>query len=148
MSRTTRNLTPIVLAAVVAMLAGHAAFAGSGDVTTGQFLVAIAKEVNVSAGDPVTAEQALRSAGYTVPNLDLDERLTEGTVAAIANALGLHVTTQQPGAAFGSAQVSAFLDTFGRDLGVRADSQPGIRSADPATKGKKKGQHKSQCDPV
>jgi hypothetical protein len=148
MPRTRRTLTPIVLAAVAAILAGYAAFAGNGDATTGQFLVAIAKEASVNAGDPVTAAQALRSAGYALPNLDLDKQLTEGTVAAIANSLGLNVTTQQPGAAFGSAQVAAFVDTFGRDLGSRAGSQPGIKGTDPSTKGKKKGHNKSNSEPI
>ena len=151
MHRTTRTVTPIVLAAVAAILAGYAAFAGNGDMTTGQFVVAIAREVNVSAGDPVVALDALRSAGCHLPNLELDKPLTEGTVATIANSLGLHVTTQQPDAAFGAAQVAAFVDTFGRDLGARLGSRPDVNGTpgfDPKTKGKKKGHYKSRCEPI
>jgi hypothetical protein len=148
MPRTSRTLTSIMLAAMVALLALSAALAGNSDVTTGQFLVAIAKEANVGAADPVAAAEALRSAGYPLPKLDPDKPLTEGTVAVIANALGLRVTTQSPDAAFGSGQVAAFLGTFGRDLGSRAGSRPDIDGTDPSTKGKKKGHHKSSSEPL
>lgn len=148
MPRARRTLIPILLAAMVALLAGSAALAADGDVSTGQFVVAVAKEAGVSGADPAAAEKALRTAGYALPKLDLDKPLTEGIVVAIASALGLSVTTQHPDAAFGSTRVAAFLGRFGSELGHRAGSSPTINATDPSTKGKKKGHTKSNPEPL
>ncbi len=147
MQRIPRFCTSIVLAVVV-LTAGAVAFAATDNVTTGQFLVAVAKAHHLDAADPAAAAGALRAAGYALPEMRLDSTLTEGTVASVASALGLNVTTQKPQSLFTSAQVDAFIKSFGQELGSRQAPVPA--STDPLNKGKgkKKGLTKSRTEPL
>ncbi len=149
MHRIPRLLASILVAAVV-LTAGAVVFAATDSVTTGQFLVAVAKAQHLDASDPAVAAGSLRAAGYALPEARLDSTLTEGTVAAIATSLGLRVTTQNPRAAFTSSQVDAFLSSFGPELGNRQGASVTTNSTDPSTrgKGKKKGLTKSRTEPL
>jgi hypothetical protein len=149
MNRIPRLCVSILVAAVV-LTAGAAAFAATDNVTTGQFLVAVAKVHHLDAADPAAAAGSLRAAGYALPELRFDNTLTEGSVASIASALGLRVTTQNPQAIFTPSQVDAFLNSFGQELGNRAASDPTTTASDPLTKGKgkKKGLTKSRSEPL
>ncbi len=147
MQRIPKFLSPI-LVGVVVLTAGAVAFAAADNVTTGQFLVAVAKAHHLDATDPAAAAGALRAAGYALPEMRYDSTLTEGTVVSIASALGLKVTTQRPQAPFTSVQVDAFLKSFGQQLGVAPNAQPaGSPPFNPENKGKKKGHTKSRIEP-
>jgi len=149
MHRIPRLCVSILVGAVV-LTAGAAAFAANDNVTTGQFLVAVAKVHHLDAADPAAAAGSLRAAGYALPEMRFDSTLTEGSVASIASALGLKVTTQNPQAIFTPSQVDAFLNGFGQELGNRAGSAPTTAATDPMSKGKgkKKGHTKSRTEPM
>lgn len=83
------------------------------EMTVGEFLVEMARTGFLPADDPATAEQALRSAGIALPFIDPDKPLTEGDVAVIVTATGLHVSTVQPDASYTRGQVDSLLASFG-----------------------------------
>src|SRR5512139_1456893 len=87
-------------------------------VTVGDFLTQIAQAKQLPATSGSAALQALRGAGIALPALDVSATLTEGTVAQIASSLGLNVTTGNPSAPFSQSQMSAFVSTFGSEIGV------------------------------
>ncbi len=134
--------------AVCAILLAGTAWAATGDVTVGQFLVEIAKVKSLPASDSVTAEASLRAAGANLPRLDHAKVLTQADVAAISAGLGLRVTTSQPTAGFGSGDMDAYLTAFRGELGGTPNTPRNDPGTDPSTKGKKKGHNKSKCDPV
>lgn len=136
----------VVISAMPAMAA---------DYTVGQFLVEVAKVRNIAAVDPASAERGLRQAGVSLPALDLNRTLTEGTVAAIATAVGVPVSTSRPDAPFGEGQVDSFISTFGPSMnssGAQTDAaggNDGPPKEDPQPgKGKSKGFYKSPSEPV
>jgi hypothetical protein len=141
----------IVSIALLVLVLGLSAFAAS-DVTTGQFLIAVAKAKGLAATDAATAVDALRAAGYKVPRVALEQPLTEGAVTAVAVAIGLPVTTKSPDAPFASSQVDAFLAAFDEQIGARrgrnSTQDSDSSGVDPETKGKKKGHHKSSSEPT
>ena len=124
--------------------------------TVGEFYVELAKLQNRPAHDAATAEMSLRSAGMRLPNLGLDDPLTEGGVAAIAESAGIHVVSSHPAAPFDQGQVDTFIQCFGLDLSkdvppggggpvtpqktARPDPNPG--------KGKSKCHTNSPSDPL
>jgi hypothetical protein len=148
MPRIARVNLLVALLAVAALVAGTSAIAAPHDVTTGQFLVEIAKAQKLDAADPASASNSLRAAGFRVPDVQLEKPLTEGTVSSIATALGLRITTHNPDATFNNDQMDAFLKSFSRDLGIRT-GETSLTGADPLTKGKgkKKGLTKSRSEP-
>ena len=91
-------------------------FAGS--VTVGRFYVELAKAKNLVSGDAVAAENNLRSAGVVLPALPLQKNLTEGDMQSISTALGLKVTTMQPGSAISETQMGTYLASFGGQIKV------------------------------
>ena len=112
---------------LIVLLASAAAvspvFAGS--VTVGRFYVELAKAKNLVAGDAVAAENNLRSAGVVLPALPLQKSLTEGDMQSISTALGLRVTTEQPGSVISETQMSTYLASFGGQINVRNVQSPG-----------------------
>jgi len=147
MSRIVR-VNVFAFLALVALIAGNAAIAAPHDVTTGQFLMQIARAQSLEAGNPTTAAESLRATGVDLPAVDPKAPLTEGTVAQIANSLGLRVTTSNPNALFTQAQSDSFISTFGQIIKSPTVSPetmtPGF---DPKSKGKKKGLTKSRSNP-
>jgi hypothetical protein len=148
MNRVIR-IAVMVLVALAVMVPAYAA----GKVTVGDFLTQIAQVKNLSATDAATAAASLKAAGVNLPVLDMKADLNEGTVAQIAGALGLNVSTNNPDASFSATQVDAFVATFASEIGrpiagvgPKPTTLP-VPGFDPDTKGKKKGHHKSQCDP-
>ena len=149
MPRFAKVFATILFAVVVAILAGNA-FADGSEVTTGQFLVAVAKAHKLDVSDPANAADALRAAGYAIPKVVFDEPLTEGAVVSIAAALRFNLTTQTPDAAFTQTQMNVFLQSFGKEMATQGD--PGgisnSNGVDPETKGMKKGHDKSKSEPL
>jgi hypothetical protein len=140
---------------IAAAVVASAMPAMAADYTVGQFLVEVAKARNIVAVDPAAAERGLRQAGVSLPALDLNKSLTEGTVAAIATAVGVPVSTSRPDAPFNQGQVDSFITTFGPSLGSPSNSTDAAGGADgPAKedpqpgKGKSKGFNKSPSEPV
>ena len=107
-----KKLVIAVLFAVGAQVAPT--FADQG--TVGDFLMGIAESKSLRATDPTTAEATLRTSGYDLPQLDRTKPLTEGDVAAIANAVGLRVVSSNPSRSFGRLQVDRFLTSMGSEL--------------------------------
>lgn len=135
----------MALVALAVMVPAHAA----AKVTVGDFLTQIAHVKNLPAQDGATAAQSLRAAGVNLPAVDLTASLTEGTVAEIANSLGLSVTTSKPSAPFTQAQSDAFMSTFGQVIkSPTLNPEPMTPGFDPKSKGKKKGHTKSRSEPV
>jgi hypothetical protein len=148
MNRVIR-IALMALVALAVVVPAHAA----GKVTVGDFLTQIAQVKNLPATDAETAAASLKAAGVNLPVLDVKANLDEGTVAQIAGSLGLNVSTNNPGASFSASQVDAFVSTFASEIGrplpgTGAQPKSSVPSFDPETKGKKKGHHKSQCEPV
>ena len=115
-------------------------FAGS--VTVGRFYVELAKAKNLVAGDAVAAENNLRRAGVVLPALPLQKSLTEGDMQSISTALGLRVTTEQPGSVISETQMSTYLASFGGQIKVRNVESPG---SDPTLDSRnRKHKHKSK----
>ncbi len=151
------SLVAAVLA-VVAALAMAPAYAG-GKATVGDFLVRLAQAKHLGAATPQEALQALRSAGLDLPRLDLKAALTEGTVVAISNRLGIQVTTSNPDAELTQEQVDRYFAAFGDEVRLDnppdpdPDPDPEVHKPDHGTdplqkgKGKKKGL-RSPDDPV
>ena len=149
--KTPGRFGVIVLAAAMA-----AATAFAGDVTVGRFYTELAKSKNLGAENAVSAESNLRGAGFQLPRLALDKSLTEGDMTAIANTLGIRVTTTRPTLAVGESQLNSFVTQFGSQTGgqsVRGGSSfetNGVEG-DPGNsgngKGKKKGHNKSTSEP-
>lgn len=141
---------------IAAAVVASAMPAMAADYTVGQFLVEVAKAKNIVAVDPVSAERGLRQAGVSLPALDLNRSLTEGSVAAIATAVGVPVSTSRPDAPFNQGQVDSFITTFGSSMGSSGSSNQtdaagtdGTTKEDPQPgKGKSKGFNKSPSEPV
>jgi hypothetical protein len=130
------------------------------DVTVGRFYVEIARTKRLAANDAASAESTLRSAGYALPSLALDKGLTEGDMTSISKALGVAVTTRQPSHPISESQMSMFLAGFGSQLGAPAGGASQVQgtanvpvsdqfgNSPGKGKGKKKGHHKSDPDPI
>ena len=139
----------MALVALAVMVPAHAA----GNVTVGGFLTQIAHVQNLQATDGAAAAASFRAAGISLPSLDLNAPLTEGTVAQVAGSLGLTVTTSNPQAPFSQTQVDAFVSSFGGQFGKFAVGgtttvSPMAPTFDPKSKGKKKGHTKSRSEPI
>lgn len=135
----------MALVALAVMVPAHAA----AKVTVGDFLTQIAHVKNLPAQDGATAEASLRGAGVDLPAVDLTAPLTEGTVAKIANSLGLTVTTSNPAAQFTQAQSDSFVSTFGSLIKTPTTKlEPMSPIFDPKSKGKKKGHTKTRNEPI
>jgi hypothetical protein len=149
---------------VVGMIAVLAAGAMSlpaiaGDVTVGRFYVELAQAKHLSSVDAAAAQASLRGAGFDVPALALDKRLTEGDMTSISNALGVSVTTEHPSQPITEVQLNTYMTSFAGQLGAKAtggDGQfqtfgAGTGGTDPGNsgngKGKKKGHNKSSSEP-
>jgi hypothetical protein len=126
----------------------------------GDFVVRIAAAKNLQASTPSVAADSLLQAGYKLPAVDLRAALTEGDVVGISTALGIRVTTTEPGAMFNSAQVESYFGAFSSELSTAAVpttsgdlGTDGIgnngNGADPLEKGKgKKKGLRSPDDPA
>lgn len=152
MKRLSRFGVLAVAAVMIAALATPAVMA-AGKVYVGDLVQGIALHKGLRAGDPVTAAASLREAGVRLPqNLNLDQELTEGDMAAVATAAGVPVTTTRPAAPVSGDQLDSFFSTFGKDLGSGGDGRADTRKhPNPGTdkgKGKKVGHFKSPTDPV
>lgn len=149
MPRIARVNLLLVLLAVAALVAGTTAMAAPRTVSTGQFLVEVAKAQRLDAADPASAANSLRAAGFKLPDVALDKPLTEGMVTSIASALGIRVTTKNPDASFGADQMDNFLKNFSRELSAQAGDTT-VAGSDPLTKGKgkKKGLTKTRSEPL
>lgn len=139
-------------AAGAALVLAAQAYAASPAVTIGSFLEKIAAARHLPAATAQDAVRSLRNAGVAIPNLDVNATLTEGSVVAIGNALGVTVTTRSPEAPFDQAHVDSFLQAFGPQIG--GSDTPSTRdqggSPNPNSdngKGKKKGHNKSTSEP-
>lgn len=139
---------------VAAAVVASAMPAMAADYTVGQFLVEVAKAKNIVAVDAASAERGLRQAGVSLPALNLNQSLTEGTVASIATAVGVPVSTSRPDTPFNQGQVESFITTFGPSMGTGDTNQTdgstdGTTKEDPQPgKGKSKGFNKSPSEPV
>lgn len=139
--------------------------APANEMTVGSFLQDYAQARNLSAADPASAADSLRSVGVRLPaGLTFDKQLTEADIVQLTRAAGLKVTTSRPEAPFGEQQVErlflAFSDELGLDDGAGGDGStrdaPGNGNEqgqgpdfDPFAKGKGKGkQTTSPTDPA
>ena len=124
-------------------------FAGS--VTVGRFYVELAKAKNLVSADATAAESNLRRAGVVLPALPLQKSLTEGDMQSISTALGLKVTTAQPGSIISETQMSTYLASFGGQIKVRGIKAPGsdptVDAGQQARK-KRKRRKKSRHEPI
>lgn len=84
--------------------------------SVGDLLMGIASAKSLKATNATTAEAALRASGYDLPQLDRTKVLTEGDVAAIANAVGLPVVSSNPARSFSRLQVDRFLTSMNSEL--------------------------------
>ena len=123
--------------------------------TVGQFYIEVAKLQGRPAHDAATAEISLRNAGILLPNFGLDDPLTEGGVAAIAESAGIHVVSSHPAAPFDQGQVDTFIQCFGLDLSEKVPPggtgpvtpQEATRPDPNPGKGKSKGHTNSSTNP-
>jgi hypothetical protein len=124
-----RGLKAGLLVAVLVVVGAVApVFAAGSKVTVGDLLKDIANLKRLPATDAVTAEAALRAAGYRLPALDRAATLTEGAVATISNAVGLQVASSNPTAEFSRGQMNSYVSAMGTDL-----SRTNRDSANPQT---------------
>ena len=144
-----KRVIQVVLMALV-VVAVMAPASAADKVTVGDFLTQIAQAKQLPATSGSAALQSLRGAGVALPTLDVNATLTEGTVAQIASSLGLNVTSSNPSAPFSQSQMSAFVSTFGSEIGgIRTPNpQPNKPPFDPENKGLKKGHHKTPTEPM
>ncbi len=98
--------------------------------TVGDIYLGIAKAKNLRVGDAITAEAALRAAGYDLPRMDRNKVLTQGDVAAIANAVGIRAASSNPTASFSQGQVDRFVAAIGSGLNSPASSRIAARSGE------------------
>jgi hypothetical protein len=146
------------VAAALIAAAGLLVPAMAADYTTKEFVMRIAAEKNLAASTGPVAVNSLRQAGYKLPALDLDSALTEGDVVGISNALGIRVTTTQPGAVFTESQAEGYFAAFSSEIGMEPTSDDTFgtdvignngNGANPLEKGKgKKVGLRSPDDPV
>jgi len=141
-----------VAAIVIASLAAPAATA-AGKAYVGDMVQKVALYKGLRAGDAVEAAAALRDAGVRLPDVSLDAELTEGTMAQIATAAGVPLTTANPASPVDGDQVDSFFASFGQDMTVGggdggADTRKHPNPGTDKGKGKKKGHFKSPTDPV
>lgn len=145
-----RKLGLLVAVLTVGVLVAPA-FAASqrGAVTVGDFVKDVASAMRLPATDATTAEAAIRSAGYSLPRLNASEPLTQGTVAAIGNSVGLHVASSNPAASFSQSQVNGFLTSMSSSLGrLNAGDSGAANSVENSGQhGKKKPHSKSPKKP-
>jgi len=114
----------LLVAVLVAVGAVAPAFAAGSQVTVGDLLKDIANLKKLPASDAVTAEAALRAAGFALPALDRSAKLTEGAVAQISNAMGLSVASSNPDADFSRGQADRYLTAMGSDLSRSGGDDP------------------------
>lgn len=120
--------------------------------TVGDLLVGIATLKQLPAADATMAGAALRSAGYDLPRLSPTKSLTEGDVAAVANALGLRIASSNPTRSFSTSQMNQFLMTVRSDLQTDKARLSAFRTASESSRsgsssGKKKPRSKSPRNP-
>jgi hypothetical protein len=101
----------------------------AGSTTVGDFLKDVATHLRLPAGDALIAEASLRAAGFALPSFDRSAELTEGAVAAISTAMGLHITTSNPAAAFGKEQLHRFMPYMSSQLRSSVSSGPVVQGA-------------------
>lgn len=150
-----RGLKAGLLVAVLVVVGAVApVFAAGSRVTVGDLLKDIANLKRLPASDAVTAEAALRAAGYKLPSLDRAAGLTEGAVAVISNAVGLRVASSNPAADFSRGQVNNYLTAMSTDLSSssgdmapQASTNHDNDSDDHSGKGKKRPHSKSPKKP-
>ena len=123
-----RGLNAGLLVAVLVVVGAVApVFAAGSQVTVGDLLKDIANLKKLPATDAVTAEAALRAAGYALPTIDRTAMLTEGAVAKISNAMGLSVASSNPSADFSRNQADRYLTAMGSDLSRTGDDTGSAR---------------------
>jgi len=147
--KTTRIIG--LAAAGIAALGLSVPTLAAGDVTVKDFVVRIAQAKQLPATSCDGALSSLREAGYNLPVLNCESVLTEGDVAKISESIGIRVTTSQPTAVFGEAQVDAYFTAFSRQVSGDPDASGAgtDEGSDPLTKGKgKKKGLRSPDDPV
>jgi hypothetical protein len=147
------------VAAALIAAAGLLVPAMAADYYTKDFVMRIAAEKNLAASTGTAAVGSLRQAGYKLPALNLDSALTEGDVVGISNALGIRVTTTQPGALFTESQADGYFAAFSSEIGAVTPTSDDVfgtdtignngNGANPLEKGKgKKVGLRSPDDPV
>jgi hypothetical protein len=92
----------------------------AGNVTVGRFYSEVARAKHLVCSDAASAEANLRGAGFNLPTLAIDKSLTEGDMAAISNALGVTVKTQQPAQPISESLLDTYISAFGSQLRARA----------------------------
>ena len=145
-----RGLKAGLLVAVLVVVGAVApVFAAGSKVTVGDLLKDIANLKRLPATDAVTAEAALRAAGYKLPAMNRSAVLTEGAVAQISNSVGLQVASSNPSADFNRGQVDSYLTTMGSDLSRSGNEtvSPDSASGSGSGKGKKRPHSKSPKKP-
>jgi hypothetical protein len=151
-----KNLKSLkVVASILVVFAICAAPAFAAELTTGKFMMEIAKVKNLPALNAATAKGSLISAGINVSEIDVNKVLTQGDVVAISNASGLRMTTSTPGATFSNEQMNNFIGSFAKQMGdsgneAKSPDKGDKPRVDPREKGKgkKKGLFRSVSEPV
>ncbi len=109
----------IHIPALALVLIASAPVLAAGEFTVGKFMQELARAKNLNATDARIAVDSLRSSGVRLPEkLRLDERLTEGDVVEISQAVGIRVSTNNPEAPFTEEQVDSYLQAFSAELGL------------------------------
>jgi hypothetical protein len=162
-----KSLCIAMLACAVVLTFAVSATVATEPVSVGKLVQEIATLRGLPAGSPVAASGALRDAGVPLPDIALDEALTEGSVVQISAAFGVNVRTSQPAARFDADRMNRFLLTMGREFGRQSlrstgsspeaarnrdrneeNNPPFSPGADPLTKGKGKKKGLLKRSPV
>ena len=113
----------------------------AGVITVGDFLRNVANALRLPAQDGMTAEAALRAAGFALPPDDRSADLTEGTVAAISTAMGLRITSNNPAASFDKERLRTFMSVVSSDLNSLPSGGVSAQSSSSESSGDKKKPH-------
>jgi hypothetical protein len=108
-----------VIAALAIGMAPASVFAGN--VTVGRFYTELARAKRLPSADAAAAEANLRGAGFKLPSLALDNRLTEGDMVSISSLVGVLVTTHRPAQPIDESLLNTYMAVFGNQL--RHDGQ-------------------------
>ena len=155
--RNGRKFGLLIAVLVMVGVMASPAFAATQKVTVGDLYLKIADAKGLRSADAITAEAALRKAGYDLPRLDRSKALTEGDVAAISSAVGVRVASSNPTAAFGEARLDRFMTSMSSEISssgrISAGADNGRVSTESSNsmsgsgKGKKKPHSKSPKKP-
>ncbi len=144
MDKIYRFLTILICCAVATVPVP----ATDGSLDVGELLHRVARVRNLPAVDGPDAARLLRESGVALPDLSLDQVLTEGMVVAISRSIGVRLKSSRPDAVFDSRSLDIYLDMVSRQTPAPEPSatagepgpypRPEGPAADPRTKGKGK----------